>query len=205
MRQIKTEIPDALFLHTIRDGRDVAACLRREGWIKPFPWDRKKALIVAGAHWEWKVRKGRESSKTVAPDYLEVRFEDLVLAPQRTLSAIGRFIEADLDYDRIVQRGLGAVKQPNSSFPEQATGAGARAGRWRTILSQGEIAALEASIGDLLSELGYPLVTENNATTETFGSRLTRVIYSNFFDGKQWLKSNTPLGRCTSTGRLQLK
>jgi hypothetical protein len=205
MPRIKQEIPDALFLHTIRDGRDVAACMNREGWIRPFPWDRRKRLLVSGMHWRWKVRRGRALANAVAPDYLEVRFEDLVMEPRRALSAIGSFIAADLDYGRILETGIGAVRQPNSSFPLKPGQAADPVGRWKNVLSAGEVAALEASIGDLLAELGYPLETERQPQTQSLSSLFRRAVYSGYFGGRHWLKSSTPLGRYASTGRLCLE
>src|SRR5262245_16103154 len=57
MREIKREIPDALFVHIIRDGRDVALSYAKQGWAYPFPWDKGRQLAVAGLYWEWIVRR----------------------------------------------------------------------------------------------------------------------------------------------------
>jgi hypothetical protein len=37
---IKRQIPDALFIHVIRDGRDVTCALDRREFIRPLRWDR---------------------------------------------------------------------------------------------------------------------------------------------------------------------
>src|SRR5579863_7064177 len=52
---IKKYLPDALFIHMIRDGRDVALSLdaRPHAWIRPFAWDREDSLAIAGLCWEW--------------------------------------------------------------------------------------------------------------------------------------------------------
>ena len=47
---IKQVIPDALVVHIIRDGRDVTASLYRVGWIRPLPWDRARAFVVAAIY-----------------------------------------------------------------------------------------------------------------------------------------------------------
>jgi hypothetical protein len=38
---IKRDIPEALFIHIIRDGRDIALSLRKMGGFNPFPWSRR--------------------------------------------------------------------------------------------------------------------------------------------------------------------
>src|SRR5208283_4937912 len=74
MEQIKRQIPDALFVHIVRDGRDVALSYVQQRWSHPLPWDRDEALGVAGLYWEWIVRKGREQGKLLGADYREIRF-----------------------------------------------------------------------------------------------------------------------------------
>ena len=83
--QIKSSIPDALIVHMIRDGRDVAMSLSRAGWAwagPRIPWDLKHELVVAGLYWEWLVKNGRRQGRSITPDYLEVRYEDLVQYPK---------------------------------------------------------------------------------------------------------------------------
>jgi len=95
MSEIKRSFPDALFIHMIRDGRDVALSLEQQGWIRPYVWDRKRRVLVAGLFWEWFVGKGRDSARGVEQDYMEVRFEDLVDRPKATLARIAAFVDHD--------------------------------------------------------------------------------------------------------------
>ena len=92
--RIKKDFPDARIIHIIRDGRDVALSLDKRGWSRPLPWDRDQALLAAGLYWEWIVRKGRKLGATLQPDYLEVRYEDLVNQPADTLDRLGAFLAA---------------------------------------------------------------------------------------------------------------
>ena len=39
------EIPEALFVHIIRDGCDIALSLRKLGDFNPFPWSRRPAAL----------------------------------------------------------------------------------------------------------------------------------------------------------------
>ncbi len=108
MEEIKSQIPEVLFIHIIRDGRDVALSYIKQGWAHPLPWDRDECLAFAGLYWEWMVREGRKQGKRLGPDYREIRFEELVTNPRQTLSQLGEFIEHELDYDRIQHVGIGS-------------------------------------------------------------------------------------------------
>jgi len=203
MPQIKEELPDALFIHMIRDGRDVAVSMNKEGWIRPFPWDKRRSLLVAALHWTWKVTRGRQLGRRVLPDYLEVRFEDLVTRNRETLVEIGNFISHDLDYDRIKHRAIGTLSKPNSSFESGREAGYSPVGRWKQLLSSEDIARIESLMHPLLQELGYPLTASNPVRT-SFEWSTMKVLYPCFFDSKQWLKSHTPLGRFVRTDRLRL-
>jgi hypothetical protein len=199
--QIKKEMPRALFIHMIRDGRDVALSLHKEKWIRPFPWDKRQALLVAALHWLWKVNRGRRHGQLLGPDYLEVRFEDLVTKPRTTLSRISHFVGHDLDYDRIQRNAVGTLSVSNSSFRLSTSESESKPiGRWKALLSQSDVSLLESVLGPLLLEFGYR-VTQCELKSD-LKTELRRIIYSTFYDAKLWCKAKTPLGRLTSTGRL---
>ena len=46
MRRIKSQMPDARFIHMIRDGRDVALSMNTERFIRPFSPDCRSALAL---------------------------------------------------------------------------------------------------------------------------------------------------------------
>jgi hypothetical protein len=198
---IKKLIPDAIFIHIIRDGRDVAVSLHKIGWIRPLPWDRRRSLVAAGLFWRWMVRQGRKSGRKLGPDYIEVHYEDLVVTPRETLPRLAAFIGHELDYDRIQAVALGSVHDPNSSFKAEGPGKDVSpVGRWKSLLSAEEAGQLESGIGDLLTELGYSLASPHR--TRTPAVHLMRVIYPFFYGTKLWLKSNTPLGQTAAIGRM---
>ncbi|MGA8271043.1 MAG: sulfotransferase [Candidatus Sulfotelmatobacter sp.] len=203
MASIKAEIPDALFIHVIRDGRDVAVSMHREGWIVPFLWDRRQGLLVAALHWKWKVEHGMRTGHRLGADYIEVHFEDLVLSPKETLGRIGSFIEQDLDASRIRRRSIGTLAAPNSTFQEEVRVDNFQpVQRWRQSMSSAEVETVESSIGPLLRVLGYKL--SSGVSRLNFQQRLAQVLYPRYFDTKQWLKFHTFLGRMTSIERLHL-
>jgi hypothetical protein len=209
--RIKRTIPDALIIHIIRDGRDVALSLEKQAWIRPFAWDRPKTLEVAAVYWDWIVRKGCKDGRTLGGDYVEVRFEDLVLDPRKVLGSLSAFIGQELDYDTIERAGIGAVSQPNSSFREEMSqGEFGPVGRWKAILSAVQLERLEGLVGDTLLELGYALhgdpedrsLLRGPSSRRSFSSRSSRgslrrmrVLYQFYFDTKLRLKKRMTFGK----------
>ena len=200
---IKKTIPDALIVHIIRDGRDVTASLQRIGWIRPLPWDRSRPIMPPALFWQWQVSKGRRYGKQIGADYMEVHYEDLVQNPQGTLGRIGKFIEHDLDYDRIQQVALGAVQAPNSSFRGDGQETVANTiGRWKTMLSPQQVHDVESGIGELLTDTGYKLETLPADLRPSLAVRFMTFLYPLYFDFKLWLKSDTPFARIANKGRM---
>jgi hypothetical protein len=202
MHEIKRAFPDALFIHVIRDGRDVALSLDKIGWIRSMPWDKSPSWIAGARFWDWAVRKGRRLGRALGQDYIEVCFEDLVLRPKETLSKIGAFIHEELDHDRIQENSIGAIRKPNTVFQNSSAGSkSGPIGRWEKALSASEVAQLESAIGCLLRELGYTLATQE--LNPDFSGKLMRLSYDSLFETKLWLKSRTPLGRFIRAGLIR--
>jgi len=200
---IKKTIPDALIVHIIRDGRDVTASLRRIGWIRPLPWDRSRPILPPALFWQWQVSKGRRYGQALGADYMEVHYEDLVQNPRETLARIGKFIEHDLDYDRIQQVALGSVHNPNSSFRGDGKETETNTiGRWKRMFTPPQVCDVECSIGNLLVDTGYPLETPPAERRSPLSVRLMNFLYPVYFDFKIWLKSYTPLARIADKGRM---
>ncbi len=191
--RIKATIPNALFVHVIRDGRDVATSMNHLGW--PFeyrcPWDRSHGLLISALYWEWMVRKGQKYGRLLGDDYLEVHFEDLVRQPKEILKKLGAFIHDDLNYERIQSNAVGTLQMPNSSF----AGATMRntfepIGRWKKL--QGvEVQRMQALLGPLLLELGYE---EVSLASLDFTARRMRTFYGIHRELKLMLKRG-PIAR----------
>ena len=204
MQEIKRQIPDALFIHIIRDGRDVALSYVRQGWSHPLLWDRDDDLAVAGLYWQWLVCKGRKQGKRLGADYQEVHFEDLIARPQETLSRLGTFVGHDLDYERIQSAGIGSVSEPNSSFAAETGGTFNPLARWKTKMSAEQVAAFEELVGDSLLELGYGPLLEAKPGTSLRAARM-RATYPALFEAKHWMRTRTPLGRFVQLERIEIE
>ncbi len=208
VERLKASIPNALFLHIIRDGRDIALSLKKMGGFRPLPWDRgeTRSLVATALYWEWMVRNGREHGQRFPADYLEVHYEDLITNPREVLQKVGGFLDHDLDYDRIKNAGLGRVSETNSSFREEGGVEKLKPlGRWKERLSHRDVAAIEAAVGECLEQTGYPLSLAEEERTPGAREWATRALYQSFLNTKMWLKLNTPTGRMVNLSVLELE
>ncbi len=194
LHRIKETIPEALVIHIIRDGRDVALSTDKQGYIRRLPWDRKPSKMVAGLYWEWMVNKGQRDGRDLGDDYTEVHFEDLVGQPHETLARLGEFIGQRLDYDRILKAGIGSVSAPNTSFADGSKDNFNPTGRWRSGYSAEELTMFEGLVGRTLEENGYDLATKDRDPLSRPELRRMRAVYRKYFDTKLYLKTKTPLG-----------
>lgn len=87
---VRRTLPEARFVHVIRDGRDAALSLRRM-WFSPG-----REIETQAAYWRKCVLAARRAGLK-HPDYLEVRYEDLILDTRETLERICAHVS--LDYD----------------------------------------------------------------------------------------------------------
>jgi hypothetical protein len=202
LRRIKETIPDALVIHIIRDGRDVALSTDKLGYVRRLPLDRQPSKMAAGLYWEWMVNKGRRDGRALGADYTEVHFEELVSQPRETLARLGQFIEQDLDYDHIRQVGIGSVSAPNTSFESGSPEGFNPVGRWRKGYSAEELRVFEGLVGPTLEETGYALASKDRDAAGRMDLRLMRSIYRAYFDAKLYLKAKTPLGKLLVTRDL---
>jgi hypothetical protein len=208
VERVKRDIPNALFVHIIRDGRDIALSLKKMGGFAPLPWDRGQtdSLVATALYWEWMIHRGRTAGHKFAADYIEIRYEDLLTKPQETLAKLGGFIDHDLNYDQIQRAGLGRLSETNSSFREE----GAKEklnplGRWKERLSHEDVAAIEATVGGCLEENGYELSLPPAERSRSLRQTWMRAMYPAFLGGKLWMKQHTPVGRLANMSALELE
>ena len=171
LKRIGTALPEAHFIHIIRDGRDVALSLLEVSW-------GPKTVEAAAVQWTTQIRRARRKARSV-PHYSEVRYEGLVADPEpivrRACSFCDlRFDPAMLDYHgtatermeglaRDLELGggrgeIGASERARQHALVSEAPRGDRAGRWRSEMEPRDVAAFEAIAGPTLAELGYELV-----------------------------------------------
>ncbi|MGB0748687.1 MAG: sulfotransferase family protein [Magnetospiraceae bacterium] len=153
MHRVNRWIPDARFLHIIRDGRDVALS------HQTMPYGAGNIAECAEA-WVSRLSTNLRMGDILGPDrYLAIRYEDLVLQPQETLSRICTFCGLDFDpemleFGKTVENRVPKEKMwlwPGLDGPLQAS----KVDRWRREMSQNQRIVFEMTAGPLLRELGY--------------------------------------------------
>jgi len=187
---IKETIPEALIIHVIRDGRDVALSLSQKRYIRPFPWRDREAPEGAAIYWEWIVDRGRAAGAKLGDDYTEVRFEELVNDPRGVLGRLSSFLGQELDHDLIQKNAIGSVARPNTSFNAESAAEFNPVGRWKRQLSAIRVTRIESLVGKTLAQLGYPLATSSGLNSDHPTVAWTRLIYRRFFELKVQLKNN---------------
>lgn len=154
MSLIQKVLPEAYFVHIIRDGRDVALSVK-DVWFGPDTFEK------AGGWWSTRITSAREQAASL-PHYLEIRYENLVLNPQTELKRVCEFI--DLPYDpamleftetaadlRQIEPVKGDNIHPLITQKLQTT----RIGRWKTDMTKSDRRQFEKVAGKMLLELGY--------------------------------------------------
>jgi Sulfotransferase family len=167
---IARHLPEARFVHLVRDGRDVALSLRGLTF-------GPQSLETAAQWWKERVEAARSGVRGLpAGTSVEIRFEDLVAEPEEHLHRIcelaklpwsdrmlvyhersaARLVEYDdvslarTAVDVAARERLLAVRQRLRRLPDSS-----RIARWRADLSSDEVRRFVSVAGDLLDELGY--------------------------------------------------
>jgi Sulfotransferase family len=169
MPDIQSALPEARFVHLIRDGRDVALSRMRRALDKPPPVWR------IAENWKRRIEAARRDAAELRR-YLEVRYEDLVRDTEPTLRRVCELVElrfdpAMLDYHVRAEERLREMAGDLPARGGKALRPGAerlaahalarerprpeRIGAWREEMSPDDAAAFEEAAGDLLTELGY--------------------------------------------------
>lgn len=166
--EIQDLLPEAHFIHIIRDGRDVALSLR-EVWFSPG--DDMETLA---RHWLEAVTRTRTLAVSCR-HYLEVRYEELILQAHGVLQDICRFIALPYEpamesYYHTAQARLAEVQErrrPDGTLVVSREGRlqqqrrtsqspdSSRIGRWRREMTAADREVFESVAGDLLVQEGY--------------------------------------------------
>jgi hypothetical protein len=165
---IRKILPEARFIHIIRDGRDAALSLRK------MPFSPGWEIETQANYWRDCVLAARRAG-TGCPDYLEVRYEDLILNTAEILNRICPFIDLPYDsamlgyYTRSPERlkehkgrnwsdGTLLITQEERLNQQKRTmdpPDPSRVFAWKTAMSAEERERFQLVAGDLLKELGY--------------------------------------------------
>lgn len=145
--------PEAVFVHVVRDPRDVAASLRDVEW-------GPDGLVAAADRWRRWVVRGRRQLGALGPGrHIELRYEELAAEPERVLRSLLPTLglpwdAAVLDHPARAAELLATTPAAtdHGSLREPVT-AGLR--DWRRDMPAGDVAVVEAVVGRALVDLGY--------------------------------------------------
>jgi hypothetical protein len=176
VRRIGRALPEARFVHMIRDGRDVALSHNRRIMRRGLDGKAPVPASEMARRWRKRIEKARYDAESVGDRYMEIRYEDLVTDTEPTLRRVCELIEIEyepamLEYHlraeerlqemaRDLPAGQGRPHRPG----EERLQAHAllkeppnkeRVETWRDEMSPEDIAEFEAQAGDLLRDLGY--------------------------------------------------
>jgi hypothetical protein len=185
MQRIDRVLPEAHFIHLIRDGRDVTLSLMAKKEDAPRP--RRQAH-----HWKGRVEKTRQRGKEVR-HYMELHYENLVMDPEPELRRICEFINLDFDpqmlnYHERAEERISEIKRDMGPGAELRSGKSRgsvsgerrvevhkltseppradRIGVWKRKMTPEDLEEFERVAGPLLTELGYELGSKHSAETE---------------------------------------
>ena len=163
-RFIDAVMPNARFLHIVRDGRAVASSIVQRPWWKGYlgvpgwgfgelpddlreMWERHDRSLIVLAGLEWRILMDAFDATAAAIEgdrWLELRYEDIVADPRG-------------HWDRILHHaGLPWDPEFEAAF-QQYPVATSRRQAFRRDLTEAQVAQLEDVIGDHLQARGYGL------------------------------------------------
>lgn len=167
MREIAALLPEAHFIHVLRDPRDTALSWRKT-WFAP-----SQDFRVLGEAWRHHVDAGRHAGASLA-HYVEVRYEALVQNPADALARLCDFLALPFVPAMTDGSARGAARIARLKGRQHVSGRMVsrddrtrihanlarpplpeRVGVWRREMSAADRAAVEAGAGPLLAELGY--------------------------------------------------
>jgi hypothetical protein len=153
MPAVIAAVPDAVFIHIIRDGRDVAQALLDQPW-------GPESIIDAASMWRRHVTSGRRVGLSLPRDrYLELRYEDLVADPEPRLRDICAFLALDFSPTMLSFGDSAERAQAYTPFPDSHRNLdrGVTPGLrdWRVDMSFGRRLMFELQAGGTLEMCGY--------------------------------------------------
>jgi hypothetical protein len=176
LAKIGRAVPEARFVHMIRDGRDVALSTNRRlvelRGSRPVPAERM------AKRWRHRILSARRVAQ-VADRYFEIRYEDLVLDTEPALRRVCEFAEIDFDpvmlsyHERAGERLQEMNRERERGARRTLTGEermrahemttrppqAERVEVWRTEMDPDYRREFEEFAGDLLAELSYEVST----------------------------------------------
>jgi sulfotransferase family protein len=137
--------PGATIIHLLRDPRDAVASLLR------MPSSPNEALGSAYLWLRYNLGAWRSRRR---PQYLPVRYEQLVTQPEQELARICAFIDEEYSRAMLVPNWDPTADRPWFRRAEEAVTT-ERIGKWRVLLTSEQVALIEWVVGPHMQTFGY--------------------------------------------------
>jgi len=176
--------PGAKFIHLIRDGRDVLCSYRNTGFL---PGRVSQVALT----WRTRVRKGERVARRLGEArWMNLRYEDLVQAPEPELTRVCEFLDETfhpdmLDFWRDNQaRTLEPARHMAWKGRTVSPADPASVGRWRRELEAREVARFEALAGETLRRWGYDRSDEGPGPARRVVGRASGAVFRAYWGVK---------------------
>ncbi|MFB6356112.1 MAG: sulfotransferase [bacterium] len=131
--------PEMIFIHIVRDGRDVVASMMNYDWAPD-------SIETASLRWMDYVYQARSFGERHPEHYVELRFETLMKRPERCLTSLLRQItDEEHPGEDLVQTMLDKVRDTNRDV----------IGKWKRSLNQQEVETFYEKAGGVFQLMGY--------------------------------------------------
>ena len=168
--------PCCRIVHLVRDGRDMAISRRSINW-------GSGSIPRLAEDWRWKTIIAHKVGSVLGEQYLEVRYEDLVLQTENTLRSICAFLQEDFHRDMLDYHLTAESEVPTDSLQWHRTSVKApdssKLYLWKHKMSLSDRIIFEQIAGEALELFGY----ERENHSSTLGSRLKNLYYATL---KRW-------------------
>ena len=151
-------LPEARFVHVVRDGRDVAVSLAaaRRTWSSAGPSSRPAVIREAGELWARGLEAGERAQVALGERLLEVRYEQVRADPAAALRELFEHCGMPCD-EPLIEAGVAATdiaRVAGGSGEDRAVRSG-RIGEWRESFGLRDRWTFERAAGPTLRASGY--------------------------------------------------
>lgn len=195
-RKLLDQFPDAKFIHLVRDGRAVTAS------VLPLDWG-PNSVFEARSWWPTYLAHGLAAELRYPQRVIRISYEALLGRPHRVLVKLCEFLDLESEPH------MGSVT--NFRVPRFTRGQHvlvtrppdpSRIDAWKTALSPRQIELLEASVGDLLESLDYPLVFGGRAAGASAWEALTDQLSGLLSRERNRVRRHLRIRRFARSGRV---
>jgi Sulfotransferase family len=162
--------PDCKIVHLVRDGRDVAVSLANISW-------GSRHIPNVAQDWRWKTVLAHKMGRLLGDSFLEIRYEDIVVDPERGLRKICEFLGEEWNPHMLGYHEGASDAMPESSMEWHRTSVKppdpSKIGAWKRKMAAADQIIYQDVAGDALDLFGY----ERVSAPRTVSTRLRSLYY----------------------------